>query len=405
HARGADDARGRPAGRRRRRRVTRLGPGRGVGAGGAPTHARRRGRPRRVPPAARRRRPAVAALPALAPRRDRAGHGGARPRDHRAEGHRQGGVRRVPPARAAVRRARPRGARGAPAAGAAVAVRPARDPLVGVAAHGRRPRPLGAAAARRGRRDRARASRRTGPRAARPGAALDPRDRRLDERRGACAGARRRRRRQLRRLPRRQGRRLRAHRRTGRRRGSRRAAGALRTAPAPRAAARRARARRCTAPGRADVGAHPPADPPLTPGTPAGRCGGPGAARHRGLSPADTQALPVPHGSPRSYGGAMTRRLGQTLAVAAHLAALGLCGPLLLAGLVSLVAVGVAGLFAAGFGVLLLALAALSFWWLAWFEESRVAGLLGLDIPERPMPRSTRTDWVRVPHTLWVQVT
>jgi len=101
----------------------------------------------------------------------------------------------------------------------------------------------------------------------------------------------------------------------------------------------------------------------------------------------------------------MTRRLGQTLAVAAHLAALGLCGPLLLAGLVSLVAVGVAGLFAAGFGVLLLALAAMSFWWLAWFEESRVAGLLGLDIPERPMPRSTRTDWVRVPHTLWVQVT
>src|SRR5690606_36396967 len=145
--------------------------------------------------------------------------------------------------------------------------------------------------------------------------------------------------------------------------GSRRAAGTLRTAAAPRAAAGRARARRCTAPGRADVGAHPPADPPLTPpGTAAGRCGGPGAARHRGLSPADTQALPVPHGSPRSYGGAMTRRLGQTLAVAAHLAALGLCGPLLLAGLGSLVPVGVAGLFAADFRRLPPAAAAGTLW-------------------------------------------
>jgi signal transduction histidine kinase len=53
---------------------------------------------------------------------------------------------------------------------------------------------------------------------------------------------------------------------------------------------------------------------------------------------------------------------------------------------------------------LLLAVVAFAFWAIAWFEEARVAGLFGLDVPQRRMPRSPRTDWVRVPHTVWVQV-
>lgn len=101
----------------------------------------------------------------------------------------------------------------------------------------------------------------------------------------------------------------------------------------------------------------------------------------------------------------MKKGLGQTLAIAAHLAALGLIGPVAIALLVMAVVTGVAGLFALGIGVLALALAALGVWWIAWFEEQRVATLLDLDIPSRRMPRSPRTDWLRIPHTVLMQVT
>ncbi|WP_156225270.1 sensor histidine kinase [Pseudactinotalea suaedae] len=101
----------------------------------------------------------------------------------------------------------------------------------------------------------------------------------------------------------------------------------------------------------------------------------------------------------------MTRRLGQTMAIALHLAALGLAGPIAVALLGSAIGIGIGGLFALGLGVFALAAAALGIWWIAWFEEQRVASLLGLDIPVRRMPRSPRTDWLRIPHTLWLQVT
>lgn len=101
----------------------------------------------------------------------------------------------------------------------------------------------------------------------------------------------------------------------------------------------------------------------------------------------------------------MTRRLGQTLAIAAHMAALGLIAPVTIALLLTAIGVGIGGLFALGIGVLALALAALGVWWVAWFEERRADALLDLGIPERRMPRSPRTDWIRIPHTLWLQVT
>ena len=100
----------------------------------------------------------------------------------------------------------------------------------------------------------------------------------------------------------------------------------------------------------------------------------------------------------------MRQGLGRTLATAAHLAALGIIGPVTIAVLASIFGAGVAALFALGIGVLLLAVVAFAFWAIAWFEEARVAGLFGLDVPRRRMPRSPRTDWVRVPHTVWVQV-
>ncbi|WP_156251875.1 sensor histidine kinase [Pseudactinotalea terrae] len=101
----------------------------------------------------------------------------------------------------------------------------------------------------------------------------------------------------------------------------------------------------------------------------------------------------------------MRKRLGQLLAIAAHLAAMGLIGTVAIALLITAVVVGIGGLFALGIGVLALALAALGVWWIAWFEEQRVASLLDLGVPERPMPRSQRTDWLRIPHTLLIQVT
>ncbi len=95
----------------------------------------------------------------------------------------------------------------------------------------------------------------------------------------------------------------------------------------------------------------------------------------------------------------------QGLATTAHLAALGVIGPIVIATWVTVVAAGIGAIFAAGLGVVVLALAALMMWWVAWFEERRVSGLYGLDLPTRAMPRSPRTDWLRLPHTLLIQVT
>ena len=101
----------------------------------------------------------------------------------------------------------------------------------------------------------------------------------------------------------------------------------------------------------------------------------------------------------------MKRQLVQTVAIAAHLAALGFAAPVIAMLLAGVIGIGIGGLFALGVGVFALALAALAVWWIAWFEEQRVAALLGLAIPPRRMPRSPRTDWLRIPHTVWMQVT
>lgn len=93
------------------------------------------------------------------------------------------------------------------------------------------------------------------------------------------------------------------------------------------------------------------------------------------------------------------------MAIAAHLAALGLAVPITVMLLAGTIGIGIGGLFALGIGVFALALAAMSVWWIAWFEEQRVAALLDLDIPPRRMSRSPRTDWLRIPHTVWMQVT
>ncbi len=97
------------------------------------------------------------------------------------------------------------------------------------------------------------------------------------------------------------------------------------------------------------------------------------------------------------------KKLGSTLATAAQLVVVGFIGPFIFAILLSLIAVGIGLVPVLGIGLLILALAALLIWAAAWTEETRVAGLYGLDLPRRAMPSSHRTDWLRVPHTVLKQ--
>lgn len=99
----------------------------------------------------------------------------------------------------------------------------------------------------------------------------------------------------------------------------------------------------------------------------------------------------------------MTKKTGSTLATAAQLVVVGLVGPFIFAILLTLIALGIGFTPVLGIGLLILALAAPLVWAVAWAEEARVAGLYGLDLPQRSMPSSNRTDWLRLPHTILKQ--
>ncbi|KAA6431255.1 sensor histidine kinase [Agrococcus sediminis] len=92
-------------------------------------------------------------------------------------------------------------------------------------------------------------------------------------------------------------------------------------------------------------------------------------------------------------------RIRSLLATIAHLALLGAVGLPALSGIVILAGTGVATLVVL-VGVLLLALAILAVFAVAWIERERVAGLYGAPVPPAVLRRSGRTDWLRVPHTL-----
>ena len=125
-------------------------------------------------------------------------------------------------------------------------------PVVGLAAHAHRPRPLPHP---RHRRPGRRLARPADARGRRRQAPHPPGRRRVDQRRGPPARVRRRGRRQLRRLPRRQGRRLGAARPPHRRRRAGRAAGGVAAAPRPRPGVRRHGRPRRPPPRPADVAA------------------------------------------------------------------------------------------------------------------------------------------------------
>ena len=91
------------------------------------------------------------------------------------------------------------------------------------------------------------------------------------------------------------------------------------------------------------------------------------------------------------------------LGAVAHLWALFFVGIAALSVMIALIAAGASLLVVLGIGLIPLAIAVLALAGIARMEESRVAGLFGFDIPPHPYARSTRTDWLRIPHTLWLQ--
>lgn len=92
-------------------------------------------------------------------------------------------------------------------------------------------------------------------------------------------------------------------------------------------------------------------------------------------------------------------RTRQLLATIAHLAILGGIGIPILTAIITLAATGI-GTIIVLIGFLLLALAMLAMFAVAWIERERVAGLYGVDVPPAVLRESPRTDWLRVPHRL-----
>lgn len=100
----------------------------------------------------------------------------------------------------------------------------------------------------------------------------------------------------------------------------------------------------------------------------------------------------------------MARNLLRHLETTGHLVVLGIVGLPILSGLLTLLASGVGLLVLLGIGLVPLALLAGVMPAIAWMESRRVAGLLSHDPGPFRVRRSTRTDWLRIPATLALQL-
>ena len=94
---------------------------------------------------------------------------------------------------------------------------------------------------------------------------------------------------------------------------------------------------------------------------------------------------------------------GQVAGAIAQLAALGAIGPVVFGGLFGLLGAGVGLLFALLIGVVLLAGLVYALFGVAWFEQARLDGLYGFDLPALRPRRSPKTGFVGVLHTIWLQ--
>src|SRR5699024_1019219 len=88
----------------------------------------------------------------------------------------------------------------------------------------------------------------------------------------------------------------------------------------------------------------------------------------------------------------MQQRLARGATTLTHLAAIGVIGPAILAGLLSLTFAAVPLVVVFGLGLLLVPLVAFGMRGVAWLEAERVSGLLGTESVLTPMRRSQRQD-------------
>ncbi|SIS08143.1 Signal transduction histidine kinase [Microbacterium sp. RURRCA19A] len=94
---------------------------------------------------------------------------------------------------------------------------------------------------------------------------------------------------------------------------------------------------------------------------------------------------------------------GQVAGAVAQLAALGAIGPAVFGGLFGLLGAGVGLLFAVLIGAVLLAGLVYALFGVAWFEQARLDGLYGFDLPALRPRRSPKPGFVGVLHTIWLQ--
>ncbi len=94
---------------------------------------------------------------------------------------------------------------------------------------------------------------------------------------------------------------------------------------------------------------------------------------------------------------------GQVAGAVAQLAALGAIGPGVFGGLFGLLGAGVGLLFAVLIGAVLLAGLVYALFGVAWFEQARLDGLYGFDLPALRPRRSPKSGFVGVLHTIWLQ--
>ena len=87
----------------------------------------------------------------------------------------------------------------------------------------------------------------------------------------------------------------------------------------------------------------------------------------------------------------------------AQLAALGVVGPAVFGALFGLFGAGVGLLFALLIGAVLLAGLVYALFGVAWFEQARLDGLYGFDLPALRVRRSPKPGFVGVLHTIWLQ--
>ena len=120
--------------------------------------------------------------------------------------------------------------------------------------------------------------------------------------------------------------------------------------------------------------------------------------------PAPPGALPRPSVRISSPSAKATSRSPRHVAGAiAQLAALGAIGPAVFGGLFGLLGAGVGLLFAVLIGAVLLAGLVYALFGIAWFEQARLDGLYGFDLPALRTRRSPKPGFGGVLHTIWLQ--